>query len=105
MSYKSFNEDLTVEEINKLDDSLNIPYEHPARTDFLHLARIVHHMCMQHIYDDLDIPTEVVDALMNLVDALFIEEIPEYFDSTEQFSLDDSDLQIDMDFDDESMDQ
>ena len=81
MSYESFKEDLSPEEINMLDDCLNLSYEHPARSDFLHLARLLDHLYRQRIYDDPDISEDVLNPLMELTSALFMDELIEWHES------------------------
>lgn len=89
MTYESFKENLSPEEINMLDDTLNIPYEHPARTDFLHLSRVLYHLYKQHVYDDPDIDEAVINALMDLADVLFLEESSDYLSSEGTYSSED----------------
>ena len=81
MSYNSFKEDLTPDVINMLDDCLNISYDSELRTDFLHLSRLLYHMFNQRVYDHEDLPEEVKEPLMQLMDALFLEEASQYLGS------------------------
>jgi len=89
MTYESFKEDLSPDEINMLDDTLNIPYEHPARADFLHLSRLLYHLYRQRIYDDPDIDQSVTNALMDLSEVLFFEEFSDYLSSEGVFISED----------------